>query len=350
MQSSSNPLPPLEPQPGETPPRWKIRVGQIEALLERLPWLLPLISFAWGWISFLLVKRGEQLARPMALLVLVGWPWLLAEPFLRKYLERRVPGKFTEMALQFVTQSLQQELLFFALPFLIGALQLDAGQIVVTGLVVAAALISTIDPLYNRRIASHPAVHLAFQGFCSWLAALVLLPMVLHLPLERAAPTALALLSAWLLLTLPRSLAALAPQHRAKWLAACIAIPLAIWLGRASIPAAGLSVREAHIAQTIDGLTPGPDVRKIGSADLANGVVAFVAIRAPMRVAQSVVFEWRHNDSVERIAAEIHGGNEAGWRTWSRKQRFPEDSRGRWTVDVSTPQGQLLKRMYFEVY
>lgn len=345
MQSPPEPLVSADPQP-----RWKTRVGQLEALLERLPWLLPLLSFAWGWISFLLVKRGEELARPMALLVLIGWPWLLIEPFVRKYLERRMPGKFTELALQFVTQSLQQELLFFALPFLLGALQLDIGQIVVTGLVLGAALISTIDPLYNRRIASHPTVHLAFQGFCSWLAALVLLPMVLHLPLERAAPTALALLSAWLLLTLPRSLAPLSPRHRTLWLAACVAIPLVIWLGRSNIPAAGLSVREAHIAQSIADLTPGPDVRRIASAELGNGVVAFVAIRAPMQVAQSVVFVWRHNDSVERIAAEIHGGNNAGWRTWSRKQRFPDDSVGKWTVDVTTPQGQLLKRMHFEVY
>lgn len=341
--------PPDSPTP-EAQPRWKTRVSQLEALLDRLPWLLPLVSFAWGWLSFALVKRGEELARPMALLVLVGWPWLLAEPFVRKYLERRVPGKFTELALQFVTQSLQQELLFFALPFLLGALQFDVGQLLFIGLVLIAALVSTIDPVYNRRIAAHPTVYLAFQGFCSWLAALVLLPMVLHLPLERAAPTALALLGAWLLLTLPRTLAPLSPRHRTWWLAACIAIPLAIWLGRANIPAAGLSVREAHITRTIQDLTPGPDVRRIARAELGDGVIAFVAIRAPMQVAQSVVFEWRHNGSVERIPAQIQGGNRHGWRTWSRKQRFPEDATGQWRVDVTTPQGQLLKRMHFEVY
>jgi hypothetical protein len=342
---------PLDPSlsPHSDSPR-KNRLGRLESFLDRWPWLLPLLSFSWGWISFLLVKRGEDLARPMALLVLIGMPWLLLEPFLRKYLERRMPGRFTELALQFVTQSLQQELLFFSLPFLLGSLQLDAGQILVTAIVLIAALVSTIDPLYNRRIAAHPAVHLAFQGFCSWLAALVLLPMVLHLPLERAAPTALALLVAWLLLTLPRCLAALSPRHKTMWLAACVAIPLAIWLGRANIPAAGLSVPEAHITQSIQDLTPGPDVRRVAGAELGNGVIAFVAIRAPMQVAQSVVFEWRHGDSVERIPAEIHGGNAAGWRTWSRKQRFPENSQGRWTVDVTTPQGQLLKRMYFEVY
>jgi hypothetical protein len=337
-------------------PAWKARLRRLEILLERLPWLLPALSFSWGWISFALVKRGENLARSMALLVLIGWLWLLIEPFLRKYLERRTPGKFTELALQFITQSLQQELLFFSLPLIIGALQFDVGQIIFTAILIGAALISTIDPLYNRRIAAHHSVNLLFQGYCSWLAALVLLPMVLHLPLERAAPTALALLSGWLVLTLPRCLRALnSSRQKIAWLLACICIPLAIWLLRDNIPAAGLSVREARITQSITELIPGPATTTLHSADLSQGVIAFVAIRAPMRVAQSVNFEWRHRDSVtrevsvERIAAEIHGGNSAGWRTWSRKQRFPENSQGKWTVDVLTPQGQLLKRLNFQV-
>jgi len=337
-------------------PAWKSRFNQFEQLLERLPWLLPALSFSWGWISFAMVRRGEDFARTMALLVLIGWPWLLLEPFLHKYLERRTPGNFTTLALRFVTQSLQQELLFFSLPFIIGAVQLDAGQIIFTAIVIMAALISTIDPLYNHRIAAHPAANLFFQGFCSWLAALVLLPMVLHLPLERAAPTALALLSIWLLLTLPRCLAALS-SYRKKigWILACLIIPLALWLLRDSIPAAGLSVREASITQSIAELTPGPAVTVIHHAELEKGMIAFVAIRAPMRVAQSVNFNWRHRDprthheTVERIGAEIHGGNNAGWRTWSRKQHFPENSQGVWTVDVTTPQGQLLKRLQFKV-
>ncbi len=337
-------------------PVWKIRFSQFEQLLERLPWLLPVLSFSWGWISFAMVKRGEGLARTMALLVLIGWLWLLLEPFLHKYLERRTPGNFTTLALRFITQSLQQELLFFSLPFIIGSVQLDAGQIIFTAIVIVAAVISTIDPLYNRRIAAHHAVNLFFQGFCSWLAALVLLPMVLHLPLERAAPVALALLSAWLLLTLPRCLAALSGyRKKAGWILVCIITPLALWLLRDHIPAAGLSAREGSITQSIDELIPGPAVKVIHHTELEKGVIAFVAIRAPMRVAQSVTFNWRHRDprthieTVERISAEIHGGNNAGWRTWSRKQRFPENSQGVWIVDVTTPQGQLLKRLQFQV-
>jgi hypothetical protein len=95
--------------------------------------------------------------------------------------------------------------------------------------------------------------------------------------------------------------------------------------------------------------TPGVSVETLTSADLSRGVIAYAAISAPAGLAQSVIFLWRHGDESERIAEQIHGGNKSGWRTYSRKQLFPVDSRGKWTVDVLTPQGQLLKRLHFFV-
>lgn len=90
-------------------------------------------------------------------------------------------------------------------------------------------------------------------------------------------------------------------------------------------------------------------MRSLTTAELDAGVVAFTAIRAPSGVAQSIIFEWRHHGEVERIPAEIHGGNDRGWRTYSRKESFPANAQGRWIVDVKTPQGQLLRRMRFVV-
>lgn len=330
--------------------RLKLQIARLAALLDRAPWLLPVVSFGWGWISFMLVRRGEEFARPMAILAFIGWPWLLAEPFLRKYLQTKTPGKLTDLVLNFVGQSVQQELLFFSLPLIIGATQLDVGQIIFAAIAVSAALISTIDPLYNNRIAGRPVISLAFHGYCSWLAALVVLPMVVHLPLERALPYALVFVALWLLLTLPRSLVLLTSYRlRVLWAGSCIVIPLAIWLLRDNIPAAGLSVRDAQITQTIDNLMPGASTPFVHSADLPQGVIAFVSIRAPMGVAQSVIFEWRHGMLRERISAEIHGTGKGGWRTWSRKQNFPGDATGKWTVDVLTPEGQLIKRLTFVV-
>ena len=60
-------------------------------IANRWPWLLPAASFAAGWLGFLLVRRGEELARIVALLALLGWVWLLIEPWVRRRLERRRP-------------------------------------------------------------------------------------------------------------------------------------------------------------------------------------------------------------------------------------------------------------------
>jgi hypothetical protein len=90
-------------------------------------------------------------------------------------------------------------------------------------------------------------------------------------------------------------------------------------------------------------------VRRVRQEDLAQGIIAFAAIRAPMGLSQQVVFEWRHNDERERIAVEIHGGKADGFRAYSRKRIFPAESAGLWTVDVLTPQAQLLQRLRFVV-
>ena len=316
---------------------------------RRYPWLLPAGSFVAGWVGFVLVQRGEAVARLMALLALVGWLWLLIEPWLRQRLERRRRhvGNFV---VNFVSQSLQQELLFFSLPLLIGATQWDVGQITFTTLVAAAALLSTIDPLYERLVAKRAARRMSFHAFCSWIAALVVLPMVLLLPLERALPVSLLAVGAWLLLTLPMSLYSL-PRARLKvaWLAGMLAAPFLLWELRGQLPAAGLAVVDARVTQTVDELTPGVPVRVVPREELERGVVAFAAIRAPAGLAQEVIFEWRHNGARERISADIQGGKADGFRVYSRKHVFPEDSIGLWTVDLLTPQEQLLKRLQFVV-
>ena len=319
-------------------------------LLSRIRWLLPALSFAAGWLGFVLVQRGEELARLIALLALVGWPWLLIEPVVRRQIEKRKP-RMGNFVVNFVSQSLQQELLFFSLPLLIGATQRDAGQIAFTSLACIAALISTVDPLYERFIAKRAVRRLLFHAYCSWIAALVVLPMVLLLPVERALPVSLAAVAVWLVLTLPLSLLSLRTwRARAAWAAGVVVVPAFLWAARGQVPAAGFAVTEARITQSIDALTPGAPVRTVVRGELARGVIAFAAIRAPAGLTQQVIFEWRHNDERERITEEIHGGVAGlGYRTYSRKQQFPDDSGGLWTVDVLTPQKQLLKRLRFFV-
>jgi hypothetical protein len=325
-------------------------VERAVTLLSRVPWLLPAVSFAAGWISFVLVQRGAELARLVGLLALLGWGWLLVEPLVRRRLEKRRLRMGT-VVVNFVSQSLQQELLFFSLPLLIGATQLDVGQVAFTAFAALAALISTIDPLYERFIAKRAARRLLFHAYCSWIAALVVLPMVLRMPLERALPISLVAVAIWLVLTLPLSLLSLRnTRSRVAWVAGVLLVPPLLWAVRGQVPAAGFAVTEALITQSLENLIPGPPVRTLSLGDLERGVIAFAAIRAPEGLAQEVIFEWRHNDDRERIVERIQGGVAGGgFRTYSRKVRFPQDAAGLWTVDVLSPQEQLLKRLRFRV-
>jgi hypothetical protein len=319
------------------------------AWLARFPWLIPALSFGSGWLGFVLVKRGEGLARLIAALALVSWVWLLLEPLVRRSLERRRAG-VGKLVANFLTQSLQQEMLFFSLPFILGATQRDVGQIGFTALAIAAAVLTTLDPIYEHYVAARAGRRMLFQAYCSVIAAVVVMPMVVHLPVERALPISLLSGGAWLLLTLPLSIRA--PRSRRQtllWIGSSLLAPLGLWLLREHVPPAGLVVTEAVITQSLENLTPGPSATTLDAASLRSGVIAFAAVRAPMGLSQSIVFEWRHAGHAERIVAEIHGGNRNGFRTYARKRIFPADAQGRWTVDILTPQRQLLQRLRFDV-
>jgi len=326
-----------------------VLIQRVVNVTRRVPWLLPAASFLAGWAGFAMVRRGEGLARAVALIALFGWVWLLVEPWLRRMLEQR-KKRLGNFIVNMVTQSLQQELLFFSLPFLIGATRADFGQLSFTGLVGAAALLSTVDPVYERYVAKRAARRMSFHAFCSWIAALVVLPMVLLLPVERALPASLGLVGAWLLATLPMSLRSLRGRSvKIAWVLAAVSMPIVVWELREHVPAAGLVVTEARLTQTVNDLVPGPPAEQLTLADLERGVVAFAAIRAPTGLAQQVIFEWSHASGRERIVAEIQGGRVDGFRVYSRKRVFPADPLGAWTVDLLTPQKQLLTRLRFTI-
>ena len=322
--------------------------------LERWQWLLPVLSFAIGWISYVAIERGPTLARAMAITILLSWPWLLLENLAGRWLNRITRGRVSPAVACFVTQSLQQELLFFSLPFVIGASQLDIAHGLFLTMLAAAALLSTVDPLYERWIARSPGRAVAFQVYCTWIAALVLLPVALHLPLQQCAPVAAAIALIAFALGLPRLLecrqgvAACLRAALPVLVAVGITTPLARWL-----PPAGLRLTEARITTEISGMQPGPAISLIDVATLRReGLVAFSAIHAPRGLTQALSFDWYHRgEIIDRIPATIEGtdGKGRGWRTWTRKQNFDADPRGDWRVDIHTASGQLIGRLRFRV-
>jgi hypothetical protein len=340
----------VSPETAAAPPG---HLARAQALLRRLPWLLPLVSFVSGWASYALVDRGnEHVARLIAALSLAGWPWLLMQSVLGKWLERRTRGRLSGGLLHFVTQALQLEMLFFSLPFLIGASEPYPGHFIFTGVAVAAAMLCTIDPLYQRHLASSPFLSVLFHAYCTFIGALVMLPLVARLNLELSLPFALCISGGLLLASLPHALSDASLRRRLARLILLAVVPALVWAGRSGIPAAGLRVGDARMTQSlIDPLVPGPGFDRVGAGALhADGAIAFAAVRAPSGLAQSVEFIWTHRGApVDRIAAVVTGGREEGYRLYSRKQAFPADPRGPWTVDLRAPDGRLIHRWRFEV-
>lgn len=328
------------------------QLDRASVFLDRHPWLLPAASFAIGWVGFFLFHRGENLARVIAAIALIGWIWLLAENLLGRWLVTRSRGRLSIGAVRFVTQQIQQEILFFALPFLFAATLGEPGQMLFLGGAIVVAVLITLDPIYLHRIAPHAGWSSALHAYCTLIAALVVLPVAVHLPLDQALPLALTLTLLSLLASLPRMLRS--TDRLSLRVLGMLAIPcvmLTAWTLRSWIPPAGLWVRDARMTDRVQAREPGERIRVFDANELhAKGAIAFVAVRAPTGLSQAVVFEWRHRGVlIDPIPAEISGGREEGFRTYSRKQNFPEDPRGLWRVDLLTPQRQLIARMRFEV-
>ena len=340
--------------PDPLPPSASRRFDRLLSFLNRHPLLLPIGSFAFGIGSFLLVQRGEHLARVMAVIALLGWPWLLAEGALGRWIARRSRGRLPVATARFLTQQAQQELLFFSLPFLFTAMQWVPGQMLFVALASLLAIASALDPVYWHRIAPNAALSMGFHAGCTFVAALVILPIAVHLPAETALPIAFGITGLTLLVSLPHLIRSTDdPRSRRRRLAYGVLIALLLatgWLLRAAIPPAGLWVRDARITGQISDNTPGPAVTSVDQAALADGLIAFVAVRAPQGLSQAVIFEWWHDGAiVDRIPAQISGGREAGFRTYSRKLNFGAAPAGQWRVDLRTPQDQLIARRVFEV-
>lgn len=312
------------------------------------PWLLPLFGLASGLISFIAVKRSDKLAPIIATFIVGSWLWLMVQPLVREWLCRRGSRQMSLTVINFVTQSIQQEQLFFALPFLFLSTQVDEpSQIAITLLVAIAAIVATWDPFYARYIARHYPTRVGFQCFCSFITAMTVLPMALGLPLERSFYIALFFVMVWMMLILPFCLRK--RRRLGQQCALVVIIPLLLWGMRAHIPAAGLEVRDAALTAALIDHVPVATLHQLTLSELQRGVYVYAAVAAPFGLRQDIIFDWRHNEYSEQIVATITGGRREGYRTHTHKQNFMENAVGHWDVNILTPQGQLLKRVSFEV-
>ncbi|AJD46472.1 hypothetical protein S7S_00240 [Isoalcanivorax pacificus W11-5] len=322
-------------------------------MARRHPGLIALFGFVSGVASLVLVERKESLAQMIAILMLVSWVWLTLENVLRRGIAARFGVQLPPPVLAFLTQMVHQESLFFVLPFFMLATTWDSGQLVFTGLLMAAALISVVDPLYYKWLARRRWQYLAFHSLTLFAVLLTALPILLHLTTAESYKLA-TLITA--VLSFP-SLAQTVPLGR-WWRAPLVGLMMLslgalVYLVHTWIPPATLRLTEVAVTTELNNgeRTPGERLARLDSATLRNnGLFAYTAIRAPRGLNERIYHVWYQDGAeVDRIPLDIRGGRQQGYRAWTHKRNFPAAPAGRWRVRVITEGGQLIGVLRFQV-
>lgn len=331
----------------------KQQVFRLIALIQRNPGMVAIFGFASGLASFLLVERQAELARVLALVMLVSWLWLILENILRERIAQWFGFELPPPLLRYATQMIHQESLFFVLPFFFITTTWNSGQLLFSGLLACAALISIIDPLYYKWLAPKRWLFLAYHTLALFAVLLTALPIIFKLTTPQSYQLALA---AAVLLSFPSLFAIITVQRWWRGLL-LVGMTLAIgaggWLARTWVPPATLWLTEVAVTSEFDNQNraPGESIKELSVAQLrSQGLFAYTAINAPRGLNERIYHVWRRDGGeVERIALDIHGGRKEGYRAWTHKKNFPADAVGRWQVQVLTEAGQMIGVLRFKV-
>lgn len=117
-------------------------------MMQQRPGLLAVFAFCSGVASYVLVERKESFSQIIAILLLVSWVWLIVDNWLRDKVEQRFGVAVSPNFMRFALQMVQQESLFFALPFFLAVTSWNHPQAIFTSLIILCAFISVVDPLY----------------------------------------------------------------------------------------------------------------------------------------------------------------------------------------------------------
>lgn len=327
-------------------------VLKIIDLIKRYPGIVAAFGFLSGLGSFVLVDRQASLATPIAILLLVTWVWLMLENSFNRLLSRFFKREIPAPLMRYATQMIHQESLFFVLPFFYVTTTWNSGQLVFTGLLTLAGLVSIVDPLYYHWVAPRRWLYLALHTLTLFAAMLTAMPIILHLTTAETFKIALAVA---VVLSFP-SLAASVPLKDWRRGLGLIVLTLAIggagWVLRTWVPPATLWMTEDAITLTLDNesRTPGKNTDQVSVSQARGGVFAYTAINAPRGLDERIFHVWEFNgNEVDRIALDIHGGRKEGYRAWTRKQNFPPNPAGKWKVRVETEDGQIIGALRFTI-
>ncbi|EWS96985.1 DUF2914 domain-containing protein [Pseudoalteromonas sp. SCSIO 43095] len=322
-------------------------------MMQQRPGLLAVFAFCSGVASYVLVERKESFSQIIAILLIVSWLWLIVDNWLRDKVEQRFGVAISPNVMRFALQMVQQESLFFALPFFLAATSWNHPQAIFTSLIILCAFISVVDPLYYKKLAKHSVLFTVFHNFALFVAISVTLPILLNLTTSQSIE--IALITA-IIFTIP-SLGNLMPN--ARWwrfpllVVLLSALSVGLWQLRSWVPPAALRLTDITLSHEVDIQQRKPigNVKVLDVDTLRReGLYSWTAVKAPRGLNEKIFHVWTlNNQVVDRIALNITGGREQGYRAWTHKMNFPADPAGKWQVQVVTESGQLIGLAKFTV-
>ena len=317
-------------------------------------WGVSFASLTGGVLTLFVFRRGLPNVAYLVGYLLLLWLIFAVLVELRQPLAEsgRRSGRLVVTAADYTIQTLYHGLLLFVLPAYWASTTLTSRNVAFLALLVLLTLLATFDPWYRAIVHPRPWLGYVFFVVSIFAALNVALPLVGLPPFWALMASAFA-----------ASLAITPVVRRAgdrTWVGALrvtvalgvVAVALAA-VGRAWIPPAPLFMARAAILWDVldlDAIEALPTT--LSAAEVRErGLVAYTAIYAPAGLRQSVSHVWRHRGRVIEVVslAPVLGGRREGYRTYSRKTSFPEDSEGRWSVDVVTASGQLIGRLRFRI-
>lgn len=328
-------------------------IGLMFRMASRYPWVIPLFGFVSGVASFFLVERKqEQFGQLISALMLAGWVWIALENLVQRGISRWFGITLPPTVLRFVTQLIHQESLFFVIPFFFITTAWNSGQLVFTSLLIVAAFVSITDPIYYHWLAPRRWLYYCFHGITLFAALLTALPLIFHLPTPQSYLWSLGIA---VLLTTPGLVRSMSVVwwRRASAIALLIAVTCAVGiLVRPWIPPASIWLTQVAITDHIDDTSRSPNnkLKVITSEQLHQGVYAYTAIHAPRGLRERIYHAWyKDGKEFDKIALDISGGNDSGYRSWSHKKNFPQQATGQWQIRVVTEGKQVLGILRFQV-
>jgi hypothetical protein len=314
-------------------------------------WGISIASAVGGILTLFVFRRGLPHVAVIVGYLLLLWILVAVLVQARDTLaaSERLTHRLVLTATEYTVQTLYHGVLLFLLPAYYAATTLTSLNVVFLLLLVALALLATVDPWY--RVIVHPRPWMGYVFFVVSLFG----ALNLALPLVGTPPAWALLASAWV------ATVALTPavcRARAwgwtRGLAVTGLVGVAAAIGvsyvRIAVPPAPLFLAESRLGWDTATIQSLPPPSPIPAEALQNqGLVAYTAIYAPAGLRTPVEHVWRQNGVIINvIPLTVEGGRREGYRTFSRKHAFPERPAGRWTVDVMT-RGQLIGRMRFRV-